>query len=171
MPRAVAGGSTEEAQAAIGAEVGETLIRYITTGSSMGAVNFPEVDIRPTSGRSAGKVVRIINCHRNVPGVLKQINRILSDFNIEKQTCDSRGNLAYLIAEMRLEDSKDSAAICKSIAGISGRLWPSAAGGLHPLPSPYHLLRSGPYLLIFLSCRAPPPPVYGTSESIMTRVA
>jgi D-3-phosphoglycerate dehydrogenase len=65
------GGSTEEAQSSIGQEVSQALIKFINTGSSLAAVNFPEIDLR-VSGKS--NIVRIINVHQNVPGVLKVIN-------------------------------------------------------------------------------------------------
>ncbi|KAK6094619.1 D-3-phosphoglycerate dehydrogenase 2 [Batrachochytrium dendrobatidis] len=63
------GGSTEEAQFSIGSEVGSALARFINTGSTLGAVNFPEVDIRLSAAGSS--TIRVINCHHNVPGVLK----------------------------------------------------------------------------------------------------
>ena len=63
------GGSTEEAQLAIGNEVASNLVKFVNAGSSLSAVNFPEVDLRALSGRT--RSVRILNVHRNVPGVLK----------------------------------------------------------------------------------------------------
>jgi D-3-phosphoglycerate dehydrogenase len=63
------GGSTEEAQSAIGVEVGNALIRYFNSGSSSAAVNFPEVELRPPAGNA--KLARILNVHQNVPGVLR----------------------------------------------------------------------------------------------------
>jgi len=95
------GGSTEEAQRAIGVEVANAiikygvrrigamvgqliivltvypfgmrtrglLIRYINVGSTVGSVNFPEVDLRTPDPKA--RTVRILNIHENVPGVLK----------------------------------------------------------------------------------------------------
>jgi D-3-phosphoglycerate dehydrogenase len=40
------GGSTEEAQSAIGVEVATALTRYVNEGSTQGAVNLPEVALR-----------------------------------------------------------------------------------------------------------------------------
>jgi D-3-phosphoglycerate dehydrogenase len=40
------GGSTEEAQRAIGVEVGDALVRYVNEGTTLGAVNLPEVALR-----------------------------------------------------------------------------------------------------------------------------
>jgi len=95
------GGSTEEAQLAIGLEVASMMVKFINQGSSMGSVNFPEVDLRricvPPSGHF---VCRLLNVHHNVPGVLKKLNLILGDYNIEKQTCESRGPFAYVISDI-----------------------------------------------------------------------
>jgi D-3-phosphoglycerate dehydrogenase len=61
------GGSTIEAQAAIGEEVAAKMINYINAGKTMGAVNFPEINL-PYGGPQTH---RILNIHRNKPGVLK----------------------------------------------------------------------------------------------------
>ncbi|KAH6574410.1 hypothetical protein BASA60_005580 [Batrachochytrium salamandrivorans] len=110
------GGSTEEAQSSIGVEVGSALTRFINSGSTLGAVNFPEADIRSIS--MGANTVRVINCHHNVPGVLKQINRILSKFNIEKQICDSKGSVAYLMADILVDSEKDLIQIFDGISAI-----------------------------------------------------
>lgn len=93
------GGSTEEAQSAIGIEVGTVLTKYLNEGSSTGAVNFPEVSLRALD-LDEQNVCRILYIHHNVPGVLKTVNQILSDYNIEKQFSDSRGDIAYLMADV-----------------------------------------------------------------------
>lgn len=95
------GGSTEEAQATIGLEVANMMVNCINQGSSMGSVNFPEVDLRKIHLPKNGHFVcRLLNVHQNVPGVLKKINLILGEYNIEKQICESRGPYAYLIADI-----------------------------------------------------------------------
>lgn len=63
------GGSTEEAQYMIGAEVGAAIIKYINCGTSIGAVNFPEIDLRAI--QDTDKTIRLLFCHYNVPGVLR----------------------------------------------------------------------------------------------------
>lgn len=93
------GGSTEEAQSAIGVEVGTVLTKYLNEGASIGAVNFPEVALRGLD-LEAEHVCRVLYIHKNVPGVLKVVNQILSDHNIEKQFSDSRGEVAYLMADV-----------------------------------------------------------------------
>ncbi|WVW80936.1 phosphoglycerate dehydrogenase [Kwoniella bestiolae CBS 10118] len=93
------GGSTEEAQRAIGSEVSNALYRYLTYGTSLGSVNFPEVDLRAITTNDE-RHIRVCHVHRNEPGVLKSINNILADHNIEKQFTDSKGDIAYLMADI-----------------------------------------------------------------------
>ena len=64
------GGSTEEAQSAIGIEVSQALVRYVNEGSTLGAVNMPEVNLRSLTMDEANHV-RVIYIHRNIPGVLR----------------------------------------------------------------------------------------------------
>jgi D-3-phosphoglycerate dehydrogenase len=64
------GGSTEEAQSMIGIEVSTALTRFINEGSSLGAVNFPEIDLRAIS-QDESDTVRVLYIHRNIPGVLR----------------------------------------------------------------------------------------------------
>ncbi|KAF9513289.1 hypothetical protein BS47DRAFT_1344325 [Hydnum rufescens UP504] len=80
------GGSTEEAQRMIGQEVSTSLTRYLLFGSTPGAVNFPEVDLRAISDDQTS--------------FIRQVNEILSDHNVEKQFSDSKGDLAYLLADI-----------------------------------------------------------------------
>ncbi|EMG49543.1 SER3 D-3-phosphoglycerate dehydrogenase 1 [Candida maltosa Xu316] len=100
------GGSTEEAQSAIGVEVSNALSKYINEGASQGAVNFPEVSLRPLD-LDQQNVVRVLYIHHNVPGVLKTVNNILSNHNIEKQFSDSQGDIAYLMADISDVDMSD----------------------------------------------------------------
>src|SRR5690606_36561179 len=67
------GGSTEEARHNMALEVAAALQKYINTGGTIGAVNFPEIDLRPDDASH-----RILNIHQNIPGVLSDINRIVS---------------------------------------------------------------------------------------------
>ncbi|RDB28955.1 D-3-phosphoglycerate dehydrogenase 1 [Hypsizygus marmoreus] len=93
------GGSTEEAQRMIGDEVAQALSSYLGYGSTLGAVNFPEVDLRAITAEQ-GTQIRICHVHRNKPGVLRQINEALSPYNVEKQYSDSKGEIAYLMADI-----------------------------------------------------------------------
>lgn len=91
------GGSTEEAQKAIGEEVSESLIKFLKLGSTFGAVNFPQLDVPPSRGAR-----RLINVHKNVPGVLRNINNIVSESgaNILAQYLSTDSQIGYLIMDM-----------------------------------------------------------------------
>lgn len=93
------GGSTNEAQRAIGVEVANSLTKYVKEGCSVGSVNFPEVDLRQPYPEESG-AVRVLYVHRNVPGVLRTVNEILGEYNIAKQFSDSEGEVAYLMADL-----------------------------------------------------------------------
>jgi D-3-phosphoglycerate dehydrogenase len=93
------GGSTEEAQRMIGIEVSSALSRYLNYGSTPGAVNFPEVDLRAILADQT-HYIRVCHIHLNQPGVLKEVNQILSAHNVEKQYSDSKGDIAYLMADI-----------------------------------------------------------------------
>ena len=98
------GGATEEAQANIGEEVPTALIRFVNTGSTLRSVNFPEVDLAPSPGRH-----RILNVHKNVPGVLREINRIVSDLgaNIQAQGLATDAEVGYLVLDTDKAVSSD----------------------------------------------------------------
>ena len=83
----------------IGEEVSLALSRYLNTGTTLGAVNFPEVDLRAITTEQ-GTHVRICHVHKNIPGVLRQVNEVLSPYNVEKQYSDSKGDVAYLMADI-----------------------------------------------------------------------
>ncbi|MFN7132934.1 MAG: phosphoglycerate dehydrogenase [Myxococcales bacterium] len=97
------GGSTLEAQEAIGREVATSLIKFVNSGATTGAVNFPQVEPSPVPGAH-----RILNVHRNVPGVLRDINRIVSDANanIEQQVLSTDANIGYLVMDLGAEVSE-----------------------------------------------------------------
>jgi D-3-phosphoglycerate dehydrogenase len=67
------GGSTEEAQRAIGVEVAEALVRYVNEGTTLGAVNLPEVALRSLTMDEPDHA-RVIYIHQNIPGVLRKGN-------------------------------------------------------------------------------------------------
>jgi len=90
------GGSTEEAQERIGEEVARKLVDYSDTGTTFGAVNFPEVSlpIRPAG-------TRFIHVHRNVPGVLALINDVFRAhrLNIGAQYLQTDPQIGYVVVE------------------------------------------------------------------------
>jgi D-3-phosphoglycerate dehydrogenase len=98
------GGSTEEAQEAIGREVSAALLKYVNQGSTTGAVNFPQVELAMAKGTH-----RILNIHRNVPGVLRDINKIVSDHNanIRAQVLSTDADVGYLIMDLDHDVSQD----------------------------------------------------------------
>ncbi|KAI9480662.1 MAG: hypothetical protein EXX96DRAFT_563696 [Benjaminiella poitrasii] len=93
------GGSTEEAQRMIGIEVSSALTKFINEGATIGAVNFPEIDLRAIS-QDDKDTVRVLYIHRNIPGVLRAINEIFADHNVDKQYSDSKGEIAYVMADI-----------------------------------------------------------------------
>jgi len=98
------GGSTEEAQYNIGIEVAEALSYYLDEGTSIGCVNLPEAQL-PVSGDS----VRIVNLHKDVPGVLGRINGLIASLhvNIKAQTYHTRDGVGYLIMDAEKGLSRD----------------------------------------------------------------
>lgn len=91
------GGSTEEAQLAIGAEVAESFLRFIRSGTTTGAVNFPQVDLSRAPGSH-----RIMNVHRNEPGVLGEINSLVSKYgaNILGQQLSTDSKIGYMVMDV-----------------------------------------------------------------------
>ncbi len=114
------GGSTEEAQEAIGLEVAESFIKFLRNGSTRGAVNFPNVDL-PTHENS----VRLLNVHKNVPGVLKDINEIVakSGANISAQYLSTDSEIGYLVMDLESVNAQQTAdEISKLKTNIKTRL-------------------------------------------------
>jgi D-3-phosphoglycerate dehydrogenase len=90
------GGSTEEAQERIGAEVARKLIDYSDIGSTLGAVNFPQVQLPPRPNGT-----RYMHVHRNVPGMMGKLNDIFSKYsmNIASQFLQTDGDVGYVVIE------------------------------------------------------------------------
>ena len=99
------GGSTEEAQEAIGQEVAESFTRYFFSGATTGSVNFPQLDVAPP-----GENPRILNIHRNVPGVMGAINGIVSELkgNIVGQHLATDPQIGYLIMDISITDPAEA---------------------------------------------------------------
>ncbi len=107
------GGSTEEAQYAIGLEVAESFIRYLKIGSTSGSVNFPQVDLPVHSGAR-----RILNVHRNEPGVLGEINSIVSKAgaNIQAQYLSTDQKIGYLVMDVEKANAQPLADEIKKLS-------------------------------------------------------
>jgi D-3-phosphoglycerate dehydrogenase len=96
------GGSTEEAQANIGIEVAEKLIKYSNNGSTMTAVNFPQVSLPEHAGKH-----RFLHIHRNQPGVLSHINAVFSryDVNIAGQYLQTDPSIGYVVIDVEMQNA------------------------------------------------------------------
>ena len=90
------GGSTREAQENIGLEVAEKLIRYSDNGSTIGAVNFPQVSLQPNKDKQ-----RFLHIHKNMPGLLKDINHVFTSkgINIAAQYLQTEPEIGYVIID------------------------------------------------------------------------
>ncbi|MDO8270654.1 MAG: phosphoglycerate dehydrogenase [Gammaproteobacteria bacterium] len=96
------GGSTMEAQENIGLEVSEKLVKYSDNGSSFTAVNFPEVALPAHPGKH-----RLLHIHKNIPGVLSEINSIFSatGVNIRSQYLQTNEEIGYVVTDIDVEYS------------------------------------------------------------------
>jgi D-3-phosphoglycerate dehydrogenase len=91
------GGSTLEAQENIGREVSGTLARYAENGSTATSVNFPVCDLPITPG-----TWRLTHVHQNVPGVLRDVNKVIGDAgaNIHAQLLSTNAEIGYLVIDL-----------------------------------------------------------------------
>ena len=112
------GGSTLEAQDNIGIEVAAKLVRYSDNGSTLSAVNFPEVSL-PEHPRSR----RLLHIHRNVPGVLSRINELFSagNINIDAQFLQTDSEVGYVVIDVAA-DEKQSGELRDRLSAIPGTL-------------------------------------------------
>ena len=111
------GGSTQEAQVNIGLEVAEKMIRYSDNGSTVGAVNFPEVTL-PVKDRG----VRFLHIHRNAPGVLRGVTEVFSSrgMNITAQYLQTDGDIGYVVVDA--EGDTPSSAVLEGLRAIDGTI-------------------------------------------------
>ncbi len=112
------GGSTEEAQDRIGREVARKLIDYSDSGSTVGAVNFPQVQL-PL--RSTG--TRFLHVHRNVPGMLRRMNEVflVRDINITAQYLQTDAEIGYVVLDAD-HLGPVSQTILEEIRGLDGTI-------------------------------------------------
>jgi D-3-phosphoglycerate dehydrogenase len=96
------GGATEEAQLNIAREVAAKLVKYDSNGSTVSAVNFPQVTIPDHENRR-----RILHIHRNEPGVMEQINRVFSahGVNVAAQYLETYADVGYVVMDIELDDA------------------------------------------------------------------
>jgi D-3-phosphoglycerate dehydrogenase len=106
------GGNTEEAQRNIGLEVAHSITSFVDRGSTEGSVNFPPINMPPREDTH-----RVLNVHRNVPGVLASVTAIVSELgaNIEAQQLSTTRDIGYLVMDV---DRELSDAVCERIAKL-----------------------------------------------------
>ncbi|WP_349568703.1 phosphoglycerate dehydrogenase [Azotobacter salinestris] len=97
------GGSTMEAQANIGSEVAEKLVKYSDNGTSVSSVNFPEVALPSHPGKH-----RLLHIHKNVPGVMSEINKVFAEngINISGQFLQTNEKVGYVVIDVDAEYSE-----------------------------------------------------------------
>jgi len=108
------GGSTEEAQANIGLDVTNKLVKYLDFGTSEGSHTVPPVSLPPQAGTH-----RILHIHRNIPGVLGEINSRLSkrSINITGQYLKTNDDIGYVILDVESKLSTEAFEILKEVSG------------------------------------------------------
>ena len=108
------GGSTKEAQENIGLEVASKLAKYSDNGSSLSAVNFPEVSLPEHVNTS-----RLLHIHHNQPGILTQINQAFAenDINIAAQYLQTDDQIGYVVIDIESENSAQALKALKAIDG------------------------------------------------------
>jgi D-3-phosphoglycerate dehydrogenase len=113
------GGSTEEAQANIGLEVAEKLIRYSNNGSTLTAVNFPEVILPEHAGKH-----RLLHIHRNQPGVLSKINAVFSSHkvNIAGQYLQTNPDIGYVVIDVETQKTSVTKSLKRELDEVPGTI-------------------------------------------------
>ena len=108
------GGSTQEAQENIGIEVAGKLAKYSDNGSTLSAVNFPEVSLPEHTGRS-----RLLHVHKNQPGILTQINQAFAEkgINIEAQYLQTNAEIGYVVVDVKEDRGYEALAELQQIEG------------------------------------------------------
>jgi D-3-phosphoglycerate dehydrogenase len=108
------GGSTSEAQVAIGQEVSGALLKFLLGGTTTGSVSFPPAEMPRRAG-----VHRIAHVHKNVPGVLRDVNRIVSEAeaNVVAQVLATDPNIGYLLMDLE-DDHQASAALVDKMRAL-----------------------------------------------------
>jgi len=108
------GGSTKEAQENIGLEVAGKLAKYSDNGSTLSAVNFPEVSLPEHTGTS-----RLLHIHHNQPGVMTQINQAFAhhNINIAAQYLQTDAKIGYVVIDIEAADRDLALRELKQIEG------------------------------------------------------
>ena len=106
------GGSTLEAQNNIGSDVSRKLFNYLETGVSTGSHSIPALSLPPQANTH-----RILHIHRNVPGVLSQINTLLSrnKINILGQYLKTNEDIGYVVLDIEGNLSREALDLMKKV--------------------------------------------------------
>lgn len=106
------GGSTEEAQENIGFDVSNKLFQYLETGTSTGSHTVPSLSLPHQEGTH-----RILHIHRNVPGVLSEINTTLSGHNINilGQYLKTNDEIGYVVLDIDKRLSNQALELLKEV--------------------------------------------------------
>lgn len=106
------GGSTEEAQWNIGLDVSGKLIKYLETGSTLGSHSLPELSLPTVENTN-----RILHIHENVPGVLSEINRRISDLqvNILGQFLSTNTKVGYVVLDVSTQMGDETLETLKAV--------------------------------------------------------
>lgn len=110
------GGSTLEAQHNIGVEVSCKLVHFSDRGSTEGAVNFPSLTLPLHT-----ETHRILNIHRNEPGMMQKINKAVADeqINVQSQYLLTNEQIGYVVLDI---EKKASRALTKMLQQIEGSI-------------------------------------------------
>jgi D-3-phosphoglycerate dehydrogenase len=113
------GGSTEEAQENIGVEVALKLIKYSDNGSTLFAVNFPEVSLPEHPGKH-----RLLHIHRNQPGVLSAINAVFSEqrINIAGEYLQTTAKIGYVVIDIESDEREESLGLKRRLDEVPGTI-------------------------------------------------
>jgi D-3-phosphoglycerate dehydrogenase len=113
------GGSTEEAQQNIGVEVAEKLIKYSNNGSTLSAVNFPEVSLPEHPNKH-----RLLHVHRNQPGVLMAVNQIFSDahINVAGQYLQTNPVIGYVVIDVESGRPEETLELRRRLDEVPGTI-------------------------------------------------
>lgn len=113
------GGSTAEAQENIGIEVAEKLIKYSNNGSTLSAVNFPEVALPEHPG-----LHRLLHIHRNQPGVLSAINAVFSkqEINIAGQYLQTNPRMGYVVIDVESDEKAETLQLKQLLDEVPGTI-------------------------------------------------
>ncbi|WP_445494501.1 phosphoglycerate dehydrogenase [Photorhabdus sp. SF281] len=114
------GGSTQEAQENIGYEVAGKLAKYSDNGSTLSAVNFPEVSLPA----HADDTNRFLHIHENRPGILNSINQVFAeqDINIAAQYLRTSGDMGYVVIDIVTENPAQAEMVLQELKALPGTI-------------------------------------------------